>query len=130
MLKKFLAALTLTMAALLFVGLSVGQDNPTVTGKWHFVLQTEDGQRVFDPTFQQDGEKITGKWDKADVKGTFTAGLLALEFPVTSDEAGPGTLKLKGHFDADALVGDWNFEQYGGKFKATRSVETPAPAKP
>ena len=98
--------------------------SPTVTGKWHFVLQTDDGERVFDPTFHQDGDKVTGKWGTADVKGTFSEGTLNLEFPYTSDEVGPGTLKINAQLDADVLAGDWSFQDYSGKFRATRVAET------
>jgi hypothetical protein len=93
----------------------------TITGKWHFVLQTEGGERTADPTFQQDGDKVTGKWGDADVKGTFTNGKLDLAFAYTSEEVGPGTLKIKGESKADTLTGSWEFQEYSGTFKATRS---------
>jgi hypothetical protein len=100
------------------------QSSATVTGKWHFVLDTEGGDRTFDPVFQQDGDQVTGKWGTGDVKGTFTAGKqLDLAFPVTSEEAGPGTLKLKGELADDALSGNWSFNEYSGTFKATRVKE-------
>jgi hypothetical protein len=93
-----------------------------VTGKWHFVFQTEGGPREFDAIFQQDGDKVSGKWDgKEEVKGTFSGGKLALEFPTNSDEAGPGTLKVDGNLANDALTGTWSFQTYDGTFKATRS---------
>jgi len=72
------------------------QGAPNISGKWHFVLQTEDGERIIAPTFQQDGEKITGKWRDGDVKGTFSNGKLDVDVPVNSEEVGPGILKLKG----------------------------------
>jgi hypothetical protein len=93
---------------------------PTVTGKWHFVLNTDGGDRIFEPVFQQDGDQVTGKWGEGDGKGTFTDGKLNLEFPVNSEEAGPGTLKIKGALADDALAGDWSFNEYAGSFKATR----------
>jgi len=93
-----------------------------VSGKWHFVFQTQDGTREFDATFQQEGDKITGKWaNSADVKGTFSGGKLSLEFPATSDEVGPGTLKIDGELSGDSLTGNWSFQSYDGTFKATRS---------
>ncbi|MFL6352226.1 MAG: hypothetical protein ACJ74Z_10300 [Bryobacteraceae bacterium] len=91
-----------------------------ISGKWHFVLQTEGGEREKEATFQQAGDKVTGKWDDADVQGTFDDGKLDLEFPVTSEEAGKGTLKLKGQVAEDSLTGTWEFESYSGTFKATR----------
>lgn len=94
-----------------------------VSGKWHFVFQTEGGPREFDATFQQDGDKVSGKWDnKDDVKGTFSGGKLSLSFPINSDEAGPGTLKVDGDLANDTLTGTWSFTQYDGTFKATRST--------
>ncbi len=79
---------------------------------------------MFDPVFQQDGEQVTGKWGNGDVKGTFTEGkVLNLEFPVNSEEAGPGTLKIKGELADDALSGNWSFNDYSGTFKATRVKE-------
>jgi len=94
-----------------------------INGKWHFVFQTEGGPREFDAVFQLDGDKVTGKWDnKDDVKGTFSGGKLSLAFPVNSDEAGPGTLKVDGDLAEDTLTGTWSFTQYDGTFKATRSA--------
>jgi hypothetical protein len=106
--------------ALVFVPQSSAQ-SPTVSGKWHFVLQTEGGERTADPVFQLNGDQVTGKWGDADVKGTFTGGKLDLAFPYTSDEAGPGTLKIKGELNGDTLTGSWAFQEYTGSFKATRS---------
>jgi hypothetical protein len=91
-----------------------------ISGKWHFVLQTEGGDREREATFQQTGNKVTGKWDDADVQGTFEDGKLDLEFPVTSEEAGKGTLILKGQAAEDSLTGTWEFQSYSGTFKATR----------
>jgi hypothetical protein len=93
----------------------------TVTGKWHFVFQTEDGERTFDPDFQQQDEQVTGKWGKSDVKGTFAGGKLDLAFPYNSDEVGPGTLKIKGELKGETLTGTWGFQEYSGNFKATRA---------
>jgi hypothetical protein len=94
----------------------------TVAGNWHFVLQTEGGERTANPNFQLDGDQVTGKWDNADVKGTFKDGKLDLAFPINSDEAGPGTLKIKGELKDNALTGMWAFQDYTGSFKATRVV--------
>ena len=92
-----------------------------ITGKWHFVLQTEGGVRELDADFKVDGDKVTGKWgDSANVKGTYSDGKLSLEFPINSEEAGAGTLKIDGELADDALTGTWAFQQYDGSFKATR----------
>ncbi len=74
-----------------------------ITGRWHFVLETEGGDR------------------NVDVKGTFADGKLDLAFPIESEEAGPGTLKLKGELNGGALSGTWEFQTYTGTFKATKA---------
>ena len=112
------------LAAILCFGLVAPKSKaqePNISGKWHFVFQTEDGERVFDPVFQQDGDKVSGKWGNSDVHGTFADGKLNLEFEFNSDEVGPGTLKVNGELADGALAGDWQFQTYSGKFKATRS---------
>src|SRR5207248_2115533 len=91
-----------------------------ISGKWHFVLQTEGGDREREAIFQQQGNKVTGKWDDADVQGTFDDGKLDLEFPVMTEEVGKGTLKIKGQAAEDSLTGTWEFQSYSGSFKATR----------
>lgn len=121
--KTFLAFLALVLGAALVMPTSKADPSQTVTGKWHFVFATDGGDREFDPVFQQDGDKVTGKWGASDVKGTFADGKLNLEFPMTSDEAGPGTLKIKGQLAEDTLTGDWGFLEYSGSFKATRTKE-------
>jgi hypothetical protein len=124
--KNLLAMFILLIGTTLLVPFSTAktaQTAPSVAGKWHFILNTDGGDRIFDPVFQQDGDQVTGKWGNGDVKGTFTDGKLSLEFPVTSEEAGPGTLKIKGTLADDALSGDWAFNDYAGPFKATRVKE-------
>jgi hypothetical protein len=125
--KNLLAVFILLAGAALLVpfGAAKSADTPvTVAGKWHFVMDTEGGDRTIDAVFQQDGQQVTGKWGKEDLKGTFTDGkMLSLEFPVNSEEAGPGTLKIKGELAGDAIVGNWNFNDYTGTFKATRANE-------
>ena len=119
--KTLLLVLALFVCAILWMPASRAQTAAAnVSGKWHFVLDTEGGDRIVEPTFQQDGENVTGKWDKNDVKGTFIDGKLNLDFHLDSDEAGPGTMKIVAVLANDALTGDWSFEQYSGKFKATR----------
>lgn len=103
-----------------FVVALSAQSAGDVSGKWRCVLQTEDGERIIEPVFQQDGDKVTGKWRDGDVKGTFSDGKLDVAFPVTSEEAGPGILKLKGELAGEALSGEWRFQEYKGTFRATR----------
>lgn len=94
--------------------------NADISGQWHFVMQTEGGDRTAEPTFQLEGQNVSGKWGKADVKGTFSNGHLDLAFPYNSEEVGPGTLKIKGDLKDGALTGTWEFQDYTGSFKATR----------
>lgn len=108
-------------AVAFFLALQSTAQSPTVSGKWHFIIQTEGGERLADPVFQQNGDQVTGKWGDADVKGTFSGGKLDLAFPYTSDEAGPGILKIKGALNGDTLTGSWEFQEYNGSFKATRA---------
>ncbi len=98
-------------------------------GSWHFVLDTPGGDRESDADFHLDGSKVTGKYGKADVAGTFENGKMDLAFPVDTEEAGSGTLKLTGTLDADAITGNWTFAEYNGTFKATRKAAAPAPAQ-
>jgi hypothetical protein len=95
-----------------------------VTGKWNFVLDTEGGERQAPAEFGLDGEKVTGTFGPAEVKGTFAENKLELKFPFESEEVGKGTLVFKGKIENGALTGDWSFETeaqtYTGSFKATR----------
>lgn len=92
----------------------------TIAGKWHFVLNTEGGDRDIDANFEQNGKQVTGKFGKDDAKGTFDDGKLQLEFSLNSQEAGPGKMKIKGDLANDAMTGNWDFQTYNGTFKATR----------
>jgi len=124
--KNLLATFILFTAAVLLVpnGTAKSADTPaTVAGKWHFVLDTEGGDRTVESTFQQDGNQVTGKWDTGDVKGTFTDGKLNLEFSMVSDEGGPGKVKIKGELAGGVISGNWSFNEYSGTFKATRAKE-------
>jgi hypothetical protein len=124
----------LAVFAFLWTPLARAADTPTVSGKWHFVFDTEGGDREFDSIFAQDADKVTGKWAVSDAKkdgdpvaGTFSSNQLALEFPINSEEAGPGTLKLTGKLaDDGSLTGNWSFGDYSGTFKATRSKDDTA----
>jgi hypothetical protein len=125
--KILLAIFILSIGSALIVPLGTAQNAKTaatIAGKWHFVLDTEGGDREVESVLQQDGDQVTGKWGPGDAKGTFTEGKLNLEFPMTSEEAGPGTMKVKGVLAADdTLSGDWAFNEYSGTFKATRVKE-------
>ena len=98
-----------------------GEATPSVSGNWHFVFNTEDGDREEMLPFQQDGSKVTGRWRDADIQGTFTGGQLDLSFPMTSQEVGmEGVVKIKGKLEGGTLKGTWEFASYNGTFTATR----------
>lgn len=93
-----------------------------LTGKWHFTLNTEGGDREVEALFKVDGDQVTGTWDKTDVKGTYKDGDLDLAFPLNSEEAGmTATLKIKGKLKADKLSGNWEFSEYSGTFTAAKT---------
>ena len=101
-----------------------------INGKWHFVLETQGGDREVDADFTVDADgNVTGKWGSADVAGTYKEGKLALDFQFTSEEVGTtAAMKIDGKLDdTAALAGDWAFSEYNGTYKATRPA-TPAPA--
>jgi hypothetical protein len=115
------AALLVLLLTLVFqpVSLFSAQD---LAGKWHFVLDTEGGDREVDANFQLNGQNVSGTWDKTPVSGTFSDGQLDLSFAITAHETGEqGTLKLTGKLHDDQLTGNWHFSEYQGTFKATRS---------
>lgn len=118
--RIFLLFLAVAFGSLFSSSSGSAQTSSEIAGKWHFALQTPDGDRTYDPTFTSDGQNVGGKWDKSDVKGTFVNGKLNLEFPVTSEEVGEGVLKITGQLEKDQITGDWSFQTYDGKFKATR----------
>ncbi len=94
-----------------------------ISGKWHFMLDTEDGIREVDAEFTADADgKVTGKFARSDVAGTFKDGKLELSFLVDVPESGgSGTLKLSGKLsDPAGLTGSWEFTEYNGTFKANR----------
>ncbi len=97
-----------------------GSKTPDISGKWQFAFQTDGGPRTNEAELKQDGKEITGTWNKTvPVKGTLSEGKLDLEFPITSEEAGEGTLRIIGRL-TDVLTGSWSFQSYSGTFKATR----------
>ena len=98
-----------------------------ISGKWHFTLQTEGGDRPNEADFKLTGDQVSGKFGGADVKGTFKEATLDLAFPFTSDEANmTATFKLKGQLKDGKLAGDWQFSEYNGAFTATRATDKPA----
>jgi hypothetical protein len=99
---------------------SFGSRTTDISGKWHFVLDTEDGNRDVEAQFKVTGDQVTGTWQKADVKGTFRGTDLDLAFPLTSAEAGmTATLKLKGKLSDGKIKGTWAYAEYSGEFTAT-----------
>jgi hypothetical protein len=115
-------------SAVAMVGLLLGHQTATpqqsaVEGKWHFVLDTPGGDREMEAEFAVDADgKVTGKFGKTDVAGTFKDGHLQLDFQMTSEESGEtAALKIDGKLDdAAALAGTWEFSSYNGTFKASR----------
>ena len=100
-------------------------DSSDISGKWHFIYQTDGGPRENDAVFKVDGDQVTGKYAAADVKGTYKDGDLNLAFPFDSEEAGmKSTLKMKGKLRDGKLVGTWEFADYNGDFTATRPSGT------
>ncbi len=92
-----------------------------ISGKWHFTLNTDGGDREQNALFKVAADQVTGKWDTADVKGTYKEGDLDLAFPFTSDEAGmTATFKVKGKLKDGKLVGTWEFGDYSGTLTGTR----------
>jgi hypothetical protein len=93
-----------------------------INGKWHFVFDTQGGDREFEAEFSVDADgNVTGTWEKAPATGTYKDGHLLMAFDTHSEEAGEtATLHLDGKFDdADNLAGNWTFSSYDGTFKAT-----------
>jgi hypothetical protein len=115
---RFIIALSAAVLCFSIVAARGTAQSAGVSGKWHFVFQTEDGERNFDATIQQDVDKVTGKWGDADVQGTFADGKLSLEFQFNS-VVGPGTLKMNGQLAEGALSGNWEFQASGGTYTGT-----------
>jgi hypothetical protein len=110
--------LRLCLFALAICGLAASE----IDGKWEFVMQTDGGERRVTPELKADGEKVSGKWDRADVAGTFKDNELLLSFPLTSTE-GQMTAKLniKAKLSAGQLTGNWEFGGYSGSFTGKKS---------
>jgi hypothetical protein len=135
MIKSLIAVFAIL--AFLWTPLTRADEPASVAGKWHFVFDTEGGDRSFDVVLEQNADKITGKW-AVDVKpngdpvsGTYTDKKLSLEIPLAESEAGPGTMKLTGSLGDDGLLtGGWAFQDYSGTYKATRVKDQPAKTTP
>jgi hypothetical protein len=109
----------LFFVAVLAVMVLVGED--LLTGKWSMVMDTPGGERRAAPVLALDGETVTGKWDKSDVKGTFKDGQLELDFPLESGEAGyKANFKVSAKLEAGVLKGTWKFSEYSGKLEGKR----------
>jgi hypothetical protein len=137
--KPVLAALALSALALLVAAPMhaqaptptqappAAQDKPAkpdqkINGKWHFVFDTQGGDREFNAEFTVDADgNVTGTWDKSPATGTYKDGHLLMAFDTYSEEANEtATLHLDGKFDdTDTLTGNWTFSSYDGTFKAT-----------
>ena len=95
-----------------------------LTGTWEFTMETPGGDRVVMPVFKLTGDAVGGTWDTAEVKGTFTDGMLRLEFPFYSKEGGfGGPMKINGKLEGGQLKGTWEFSAFSGTFKAKKQAE-------
>ena len=93
-----------------------------LAGQWDFVFNTHDGVRHTPVTLQVSGEQVSGKFDKSDIKGTFSGGKLDLKFPHYTAEGGfEAELNLQGAVVGEGLKGDWKFGEHGGTWKASKA---------
>jgi hypothetical protein len=132
-LATVLAATTLSTSGSLQAQAQDKQDNPAkpdkqdkqdkrIDGKWHFVFDTQGGDREFEAEFSVDADgKVSGTWDNKPAAGTYKDGHLQMAFDTHSEEANEtATLKLDGQIDdSETLTGNWSFSSYDGTFKAT-----------
>jgi len=134
--KPVLAALALSALALLIAAPMQAQaptqtapEKPAkpaveskINGKWHFVFDTQGGDREFNAEFTVDADgNVSGAWEKSPATGTYKDGHLLMAFDTYSEEASEtATLHLDGKFDdTNTLTGNWTFSSYEGAFKAT-----------
>jgi hypothetical protein len=119
-----LLLIAVAIACVVLVHPTVKADDTGINGKWHFVMDTPGGDREMDAEFAVDADgKVTGKYDKSVVAGTYKAGQMDLNFEMTSEEAGEtAPFKLAGKLDESGatITGTWEFSSYNGVFKATR----------
>ena len=93
-----------------------------LAGPWDFAFDTEGGVRHTPVTFQINGEQVSGKFEKSDIKGTFSGGKLDLKFPHYSAEGGfEAELSMQGVVQGQGLQGDWRFGEHGGTWKASKA---------
>jgi len=103
------------LGILAFAPLAAFGEDP-LSGKWDMSMETPGGERKAVPIFNLLGEKVGGKWDASDVKGTFQADKLELDFPLTSNEAGyQAPFKVSAKLEAGTLNGTWSWATYNGK---------------
>jgi hypothetical protein len=94
-----------------------------IDGKWHFVFDTQGGDREFEAEFSVDTDgKVTGTWNNKPATGTYKDGHMQMAFDIFSEEANEtAQLQLDGKIDDTATItGTWAFSSYDGNFKATR----------
>jgi hypothetical protein len=92
-----------------------------ISGKWHFVLATPGGDREASASLSVAGDQVSGKFDTAEIKGSYKDGVLELSFPYYSAEVGTtAPLVFKGKLEDGKLTGAWTFAEYAGTFVATR----------
>ena len=98
-----------------------GSQDKRIDGKWHFVFDTQGGDREFEAEFAVDADgKVTGTWNNKPATGTYKDGHLQMAFDTYSEEANEtAQLQLDGKIDdTAALTGTWAFSSYDGTFKA------------
>ncbi len=92
-----------------------------ISGQWHFVLATPGGDREASASLSVAGDQVSGKFDTAEIKGSYKDGVLELSFPYYSAEVGTtAPLVFKGKLEDGKLTGSWTFAEYAGTFVATR----------
>ncbi len=100
--------------------------NPS--GTWDLVLITEVGDKPARLVLKADGEAVTGQVAEANlqVAGSFREGTLAVKIPdFYSPDAGfKADLSIQGKVEGDSIVGGrWNFAEYSGSLRGSRSAQ-------
>jgi len=112
------------VAVLVFFSLSAAE----LSGRWHFVFETEAGIREANMALEVKGQEVVGKVypvgsedTSTEVKGTLDGGRLTLEFEYYSADAGyKSIVKIQGTLEGDKIAGEWQFDEHSGTFTATR----------